>query len=117
MCLVVAVDKLDELGLEPARSTSVAGRSAGCTPRTMGIGPVPAVRSSRATGLGWPTSTSIELNEAFAAQVLAVLREWGLPDEDRGSTCTAPASRSGHPIARPARASWPPSTVSRDEAA
>jgi acetyl-CoA C-acetyltransferase len=97
-CLVVAADRLDELGLEPLgflRGWAVAG----CHPATMGIGPVPAVaRLFERTGLGWDDIDLIELNEAFAAQVLSVLREWKLPDEERLNVNGSGISL-GHPIA------------------
>ncbi len=81
-CLVVAEDWLAELGLEPMawlHSWAVAG----CEPSRMGIGPVPAVdRLFRRSGLGWDDLGLIELNEAFAPQVLAVLKGWGWSDDD-----------------------------------
>ena len=72
-CLVVAEDRLGPLGLEPLGF--LAGwAAAGCDPATMGIGPVPAVeRLFYRTGLGFSAMDLIELNEAFAVQVLAVL--------------------------------------------
>ena len=81
-CLVVAEDKLEELGLEPALwFTGYA--AAGCDPSRMGIGPVPAVeRLFARTGLGWDNVGLVELNEAFAPQVLAVLKGWGWSDDD-----------------------------------
>ena len=81
-CLVVAEDKLEELGLEPALwFTGYA--AAGCDPSRMGIGPVPAVELLFArTGMGWDDIGLVELNEAFAPQVLAVLKGWGWSDDD-----------------------------------
>ena len=68
-------------GLEPI-ARIVAMASAGVAPRVMGIGPVPATRKLLArTGLGLADIAVIELNEAFASQALAVLRELGLPDD------------------------------------
>ena len=82
VCLVVAEDKLEELGLEPMaflRGWAVTG----CHPATMGIGPVPAVNKVMdKIGMTLGDMDIIELNEAFAAQVLAVLREW--PAAPRG---------------------------------
>lgn len=82
-CLVVAEDKLAELGLEPLlwfHSWSAAG----CDPSRMGIGPVPAVeRLFARSGLGWDDIGLVELNEAFAPQVLAVLKGWGWSENDR----------------------------------
>lgn len=81
-CLVVAEDKLSELGLEPM-AWFHSWAAAGCDPSRMGIGPVPAVeRLFARTGLGWSDLGVIELNEAFAPQVLAVLKGWGWSDDD-----------------------------------
>ena len=81
-CLVVAEDKLDELGLTPI-AWFHSWAAAGCEPSRMGIGPVPAVeRLFGRTGLGWADIGVVELNEAFAAQVLAVLKGWGWADDD-----------------------------------
>lgn len=82
-CLVVAEDKLGELGLEPI-AWFHSWAAAGCDPSRMGIGPVPAVeRLFGRTGLGWKDIDLVELNEAFAPQVLAVLKGWGWSDDDR----------------------------------
>ncbi len=81
-CLVVAEDKLAELGLEPIAWFHSAA-AAGCDPSRMGIGPVPAVeRLFARSGLGWDDIDLVELNEAFAPQVLAVLKGWGWSDDD-----------------------------------
>jgi acetyl-CoA C-acetyltransferase len=97
-CLVVAEDKLAELGLEPMGFLT-GWAAAGCEPATMGIGPVPAVRKLFArTGLGWKDIDLVELNEAFAAQVLAVLREWGWDEPDKLNVNGSGISL-GHPIA------------------
>lgn len=81
-CLVVAEDKLDELGLEPI-GWFHSWAAAGCDPARMGIGPVPAVeRLFARNGLGWDDIDLVELNEAFAPQVLAVLKGWGWSDDD-----------------------------------
>lgn len=79
--LVMAADTAAELGFEPL--ATVGERSeAGVDPRTMGLGPVPAVQKlSAASGLGLADFDLIELNEAFAAQVLACHRELDLPME------------------------------------
>ena len=98
VCLVVAADKLDELGLEPM--AYLRGWAAvGVHPAYMGIGPVPAVEKLfEKTGLTWDDIDLIELNEAFAAQVLAVLREWDLPSLD-GLNVNGSGVSLGHPIA------------------
>ena len=68
-------------GLTP-RARVVAMATAGVPPRIMGMGPVPAVRKLlERTGLRIGEIDIIELNEAFAAQALAVLRQLGLPDD------------------------------------
>jgi acetyl-CoA C-acetyltransferase len=98
MCLVVAADKLDELGLKPMaylKSWAVAG----VHPAYMGIGPVPATNKALARAdLSLDAMDVIELNEAFAAQVLAVLREWKLEDDDKLNPNGSGISL-GHPIA------------------
>lgn len=81
-CLVVAEDKLEELGLAPSLWFH-GWAAAGCDPARMGIGPVPAVeRLFARTGLGWDDIGLVELNEAFAPQVLAVLKGWGWAEDD-----------------------------------
>ena len=80
--LVVAEDVLVELGLEPMAWFG-GWAAAGCHPATMGIGPVPAVEKLLAsTGLGLDDMGLVEVNEAFACQVLAVLKAWSFEDED-----------------------------------
>ena len=96
-CLVVAEDKLKELKLEPM-GYLVGWAAAGCHPATMGIGPVPAVKKLfQKTGLGWDRMDLVELNEAFAAQALAVLKGWGWNDPDRLNVNGSGISL-GHPI-------------------
>ena len=81
-CLVVAEDRLEELGLEPI-AWFHSWAAAGCDPSRMGIGPVPATeRLFARSGLGWNDIDLVELNEAFAPQVLAVLKGWGWSDDD-----------------------------------
>jgi acetyl-CoA C-acetyltransferase len=81
-CLVVAEDKLDELGLTPI-AWFHSWAAAGCDPSRMGIGPVPAVeRLFARAGLNWDDIDLVELNEAFAPQVLAVLKGWGWSTDD-----------------------------------
>ena len=96
-CLVVAEDKLEELGLEPLGYFN-SWAAAGCDPSRMGIGPVPAVeRLFARTGLGWNDIDLVELNEAFAPQVLAVLKGWGWDDRDKLNVNGSGISL-GHPI-------------------
>ncbi|ANP44833.1 acetyl-CoA C-acetyltransferase [Candidatus Viadribacter manganicus] len=96
-CLVVAEDKLKELKLEPM-AWFHSWAAAGCDPSRMGIGPAPAVeRLFKRTGLGWRDIDLIELNEAFAPQVLAVLKAWGWDDRDKLNVNGSGISL-GHPI-------------------
>jgi 3-oxoadipyl-CoA thiolase len=85
-------------GLTPL-ARIVAGAVAGVAPRVMGIGPVPATRKVLAkTGLSLSDIDVIELNEAFAAQALAVLRELGLPDDAEHLNPNGGAIAMGHPL-------------------
>ena len=85
-------------GLTP-RARVVASASAGVAPRVMGIGPVPAVRKVLAlAGLSITDIDVIELNEAFAAQALASLRELGLPDDAAHVNPNGGAIALGHPL-------------------
>jgi acetyl-CoA C-acetyltransferase len=97
-CIVTHADKAASLGLRPlARLVSWA--VAGVPPETMGIGPVPA--SAKALGRAGLTLADIdliELNEAFAAQVLAVLREWNLPDGLERVNVNGSGISLGHPV-------------------
>jgi acetyl-CoA acyltransferase len=85
-------------GLRPlARIRAIA--VAGVPPRIMGIGPVPATKKAlERAGLSLKDLGLIELNEAFAAQSLAVLREWGLPMEDERLNPNGGAIALGHPL-------------------
>ncbi len=85
-------------GLEP-RARVVAMATAGVEPRIMGVGPVPAVRKvlDRA-GLAISQIDVIELNEAFAAQALAVTRQLGLADDAQHVNPTGGAIALGHPL-------------------
>jgi 3-oxoadipyl-CoA thiolase len=85
-------------GLTP-RGRIVAMATAGVEPRIMGIGPVPAVRKLLAkTGLDLAWVDVIELNEAFASQSLAVLRQLGLPDDAPHVNPHGGAIALGHPL-------------------
>jgi acetyl-CoA C-acetyltransferase len=82
VCIVTTPERAAELGLRPLVRL-VSWAQAGVPPRTMGIGPVPATaKALERAGLSLADMDLIELNEAFAAQVLAVLREWGLKEND-----------------------------------
>jgi acetyl-CoA C-acetyltransferase len=96
-CLVVEESLLPQLGLEPA-GFLVGWAAAGCDPATMGIGPVPAVRRLfERTGLSFEQMDLVELNEAFACQVLAVLQGWNWNDPDKLNVNGSGISL-GHPI-------------------
>jgi acetyl-CoA C-acetyltransferase len=81
-CIVTSPEKAAELGLKPMgklRSWAVAG----VHPAYMGMGPVPATKKAlERAGLSLSDMDLIELNEAFAVQVLACAREWGLSERD-----------------------------------
>jgi 3-oxoadipyl-CoA thiolase len=85
-------------GLKP-RARVVGMATAGVAPRIMGIGPAPATRKVLAqTGLKLEQMDVIELNEAFAAQGLAVLRDLGLPDDAAQVNPNGGAIALGHPL-------------------
>jgi acetyl-CoA C-acetyltransferase len=98
VCVVTHAAKAAELGLQPfARLVSWA--VAGVAPETMGIGPVPATRLAlERAGLNMDGIDLIELNEAFAVQVLAVLREWELPDGLERVNVNGSGISLGHPV-------------------
>ena len=85
-------------GLTPV-ARIVAGAAAGVEPRIMGVGPVPATRKLlQMTGITLEEIDLIELNEAFAAQALAVLRGLGLPDDAPQVNPNGGAIALGHPL-------------------
>ena len=96
--IVASEEAIKRHGLTPrARITGYA--TAGVPPRVMGIGPVPAVRKLLAkTGLSIGDFDAVELNEAFAAQGLAVLRQLGLPDDGEHVNANGGAIALGHPL-------------------
>jgi acetyl-CoA acetyltransferase family protein len=96
--LVASEDAVRRYGLEPLARIG-AGAVAGVAPEVMGIGPVPATRKllGRA-GLEIGDVDVVELNEAFAAQALAVLRELGLPDDAEHVNPHGGAIALGHPL-------------------
>jgi len=99
MCLVTTPEKADELGLRPLVRL-VSWGVAAVAPNVMGIGPVPATEVALAkAGLQLSDIDLIELNEAFAAQALAVMREWGFGSADRERTNVYGSGISlGHPV-------------------
>jgi acetyl-CoA C-acetyltransferase len=94
--VVASEDKARELGIDPL-GEFVGSAVAGVDPRVMGIGPVPAVRKLlERTGVGVEQLDLVELNEAFASQSLAVIRELGL-DEEKVNV-NGGAIALGHPL-------------------
>ncbi|WP_428341317.1 acetyl-CoA C-acetyltransferase [Mycobacterium sp.] len=99
MCLVTTPERAAELGLTPLVRL-VSWATAGVAPNVMGIGPVPATQSALTkAGLHLSEIDLIELNEAFAAQALAVMREWGFGAGDHERTNVHGSGISlGHPV-------------------
>jgi acetyl-CoA acyltransferase len=96
--LLASEDATTKHHLTP-RARVVAAAVAGVAPRIMGIAPVPATqRVLRKTGLELSQIDFIELNEAFAAQALAVMRELGLPDDAAQVNPNGGAIAIGHPL-------------------
>ncbi len=96
--LVASEAAVSRYGLQPLARV-VSGATAGVPPRVMGIGPVPATRKLlERTGVALGDIDVIELNEAFAAQSLAVLRELGLPDDADHVNPNGGAIALGHPL-------------------
>jgi acetyl-CoA C-acetyltransferase len=99
MCIVTTTERAAELGLKPLVRL-VSWGLAGVAPKVMGIGPVPATEVAlRHAGLSLSQIDIIELNEAFAAQALAVLREWKFTETDLERTNVRGSGISlGHPV-------------------
>ncbi len=94
--VIASAEKARQLGVEPL-GHFVGSAVAGVDPRLMGIGPVPAVRKLLArTGVDLKEVDLVELNEAFASQSLAVLRELGIEDEK--VNVNGGAIAIGHPL-------------------
>ena len=98
-CLVTTPEKAEALGLRPL-GRLVSWAVAGVRPSHMGLGPVPATEKALGrAGLTLADMDLVELNEAFAAQVLAVASEWGFGDADWDRTNVNGSGISlGHPI-------------------
>ncbi len=99
-CLIVAEDKLAELGLTPI-GYLVGWAVAGCEPSHMGIGPVPAVaKLLKRSGLRFDQMDLIELNEAFACQALSCVKGWGSSMDELDSRLNVNGSgiSLGHPV-------------------
>ena len=99
MCLVTTAEKAAQLGLTPLVRL-VSWGSAGVAPNIMGIGPVPSTEVALAkAGLQLSDIDLIELNEAFAAQALAVMKEWNFGAADHERTNVRGSGISlGHPV-------------------
>ena len=96
--LIANADSAKRFGLVP-KARIVAMATAGLAPRVMGVGPVPATLKVLAlAGLSLAQMDVIELNEAFAAQGLAVMRELGLPDDAQHVNPNGGAIALGHPL-------------------
>jgi acetyl-CoA acetyltransferase family protein len=96
--LLASEEGVKRHGLTP-RARVIAMQTAGVPPRIMGIGPAPAVQKLLArTGLSLSEIDVIELNEAFASQALAVLRQLGLPDDADHVNIHGGAIALGHPL-------------------
>jgi len=96
--LLASEDAITQYGLTP-RARVVAMATAGVPPRIMGMGPAPATRKVlEIAGLRLDQMDVIELNEAFAAQGLAVLRDLGLPDDAENVNPNGGAIALGHPL-------------------
>jgi acetyl-CoA acyltransferase len=97
--LVVASEDAARRNRLTPRARIVAGAVAGVAPRIMGVGPAAAMRKVLAlTRLELADIDVIELNEAFAAQALAVMRDHGLADDDARVNPTGGAIALGHPL-------------------
>ncbi len=96
--LLASGDAVKKYGLKPL-ARIVVSAVAGVEPRIMGIGPVPATEKAlKKAGLTLADMNIIEINEAFAAQVLACTRRWGIADDDPRINPNGGAIALGHPL-------------------
>ena len=96
--IIASAKAVERFGLEP-RARLVAMATAGVAPRIMGVGPAPATRRLlEKTGVRLDQIDVIELNEAFASQGLAVVRDLGLPDDSPKVNPNGGAIALGHPL-------------------
>jgi 3-oxoadipyl-CoA thiolase len=95
---VVSEDFARARGLKP-KARILGSATAGVAPRVMGLGPIPAARKlTDRLGISIDDFDTIELNEAFASQAIAVCREWGIDPEDDRVNPDGGAIALGHPI-------------------
>ncbi|MFT3660755.1 MAG: acetyl-CoA C-acetyltransferase [Gordonia sp. (in: high G+C Gram-positive bacteria)] len=99
VCIVTTREKAERLGLKPL-ARLVTWAVAGVEPNRMGIGPVPSTNLAlERAGIGFGDLDLLELNEAFAAQVLACVKAWGLGDDDLARMNVNGSGISlGHPV-------------------
>ncbi|KAB2722825.1 3-oxoadipyl-CoA thiolase [Brucella intermedia] len=96
--IIASEEAIKKYGLTPI-ARIVGGATAGVPPRIMGIGPAPATKKLCArTGIATDAFDVIELNEAFASQGLAVLRDLGISDDDKRVNPNGGAIALGHPL-------------------
>jgi 3-oxoadipyl-CoA thiolase len=97
--ILIASEEMARLNSLTPKARIVAAAVAGVAPRIMGVGPAPATRKVlHKAGLSLDQMDVIELNEAFAAQALAVARELGLPDDSPRVNPNGGAIALGHPL-------------------
>jgi acetyl-CoA acyltransferase len=98
-CLLMSLDKAVELGVKP-KMRLVSFAYAGVRPEVMGLGPIPATHKALKTaGVSMKDMGVIELNEAFAVQCIAFMKEFGLEDQDPRLNPWGGAIAFGHPLA------------------
>lgn len=96
--LLAGEQSVNKYNLKP-KARIISSAVVGVEPRIMGIGPVAAANKAlQKAGLTWSDVDVIELNEAFAAQGLACIREWGLADDDARINPNGGAIALGHPL-------------------
>jgi acetyl-CoA acyltransferase len=98
-CILASEEAAGELGL-PVKMKLVGYGFAGVDPEVMGVGPIPSTEKAlKATGLSIEDIGLLELNEAFAVQVLAFLEHYGIADDDARVNAYGGAIALGHPLA------------------
>lgn len=98
-CLLMSLEKALELGLKP-KMRLISFAYAGVRPEVMGLGPIPATRKAlKRAGLTMDDIGLVELNEAFAVQCIAFMKEFGIEEEDPRLNPWGGAIAFGHPLA------------------